>query len=103
MKKVLTLSLFFVILSFCASAQVGMHEEIRKQRIEQRLQNRNQYFKQRSNVNLRKEMMHRKIRQHSAMGDRKISRGDGRQMRMKQIQQRRKMMIRRHNIRSRVI
>jgi hypothetical protein len=103
MKKVLALSLFFAIISFSASAQTGMHEGIRKQHIEQRLQNRNQHFKQRGNVNLRKEMMHRKIRQHRAMGDRNISRGDGRQMRMKQMQHRRKMMIRRHNMNRRVI
>ena len=103
MKKVLALSLFFAIISFSASAQSGMHEGIRKQRIEQRLQNRNQHFKQRGNVNLRKEMMHRKIRQHRAMGDRNISRGDGRQMRTKQMQQRRKMMIRRNNMNRRVI
>jgi hypothetical protein len=103
MKKVLALSLFFAIISFSTSAQTGMHEGIRKQHIEHRLQNRNQHFKQRGNVNLRKEMMHRKMRQHRAMGDRNISRGDGRQMRMKQMQHRGKMMIRRHNMRSRVI
>jgi len=103
MKKVLALSLFFAIISFSASAQVGMHEGIRKQRIEQRLQNRNQHFKQRGNVNLRKEMMHRKIRQHRAIDDRNIMRGDARQMRVKQMQHRRKMMIRRHNMNRRVI
>jgi len=103
MKKVLALSLFFAIISLSASAQVGMHEGVRKQRIEHRLQNKNQHFKQRGNVNLRKEMLYRKIRQHRAIGDRNISRGDGRKMRMNQMQQRRKMMIRRHNIRSRVI
>ena len=103
MKKVLALSLFFAIISFSVSAQTGMHEGIRKQRIEQRLQNRNQHFKQRGNANLRKEMLHRKLRQHRAMGDRNFKRGEGRQQRIKQMQHRRKMMIRRHNMQRRVI
>lgn len=103
MKKVLALGLFFAIISFSASAQVGMHEGIRKQRIEQRLQNRNQHFKQRGNVNPRKEMLHRKIMQHRATDNRSFNRGDGRQLRMKQMQHRRKMMMRRHNMHRRVI
>jgi hypothetical protein len=103
MKKVLALSLFFAIIFFSASAQTGMHERIRKQRIEQRLQNRYPHFKQHDNANLRKEMLHRRIVKQRAMGDRNINRGDGRQMRIKQMQQRRKMMIRRHGMHRRVI
>ena len=103
MKKVLTLSLFFATISFSASAQVGMHEGIRKQRIEQRLHNRNQHFNQHGNVNLRKEMLHRKMMQHRAMDNRSFNRGDGKQLRLKQIQHRRKIMIRRQNMQRQVI
>ena len=50
MKKVVALSLFFAIISVSASAQVGMHEGIRKQRLEQRLHNRNQQFRKQYNT-----------------------------------------------------
>ena len=103
MKKVLALSVFIAIISFSASAQTGMHERIRKQRIEQRLQNRNQHFKQNDNANLRKEMLHRRTLKQRTAGDRNISRGEGRKLRLKQIQHRRKMMMRRNNMHRRVI
>ena len=103
MKKVLALSLFFAIISFSASAQVGMHQGIRKHRTEQRLQNRNEHFNQRGNPNIRREMLHRKVMRHRAMENRGFKRGDGRKMRMMQMQHRRKMMMRRHHMRGRVI
>ena len=103
MKKVLALSLFFAIISFSASAQVGMHEGIRKHRIEQRLQDRNQHFNQRGKPNVRREMLHRKAMRHRAMENRGFKRGEGRKKRMLQMQHRRKMMMRRQHVRGRVI
>jgi len=103
MKKVFALSLFFAIISFSVSAQTGMRERIRKQRIEQRLQSRNQHFKQHNNANLRKEMLQRRTLKQRSMGDRNIGRGEGRKLRIKQMQNRRKMMIRRQHMQRRVI
>ena len=103
MKKVLALSLFFAIISFSVSAQVGMHERIRKHSTEQKLQNRNQYFNQRGNANFRKEMLQNRLMKQRVVGDRNIKRGERRQLRLKQMHQRRKMMIHRHNMHRRVI
>ena len=103
MKKVVALSLFFVIISFSASAQNGMNEGMRKHKIEQRLQNRNQHFNNPGNAKLRKEMQHRRITKQRAMGNNNFNKGDGRKMKMKQMQHRRKMMIRRHQMNRRVI
>jgi hypothetical protein len=103
MKKVLALSLFFAVISFSASAQIGMHDGIRKHRIEQRFQNRNPHFKQHGNANMRKEMLHRRLMKHRTMGDRNINSGGERKMRVQHMQQRRKIMMRRNFIRNRVI
>lgn len=103
MKKVVALSLFVVIISFSAYAQSGKHEGMRKQRVEQRLQNRNQLFNHPGNAKLRKEMQHRRITKQRAMGNKNFNRGDGRKMKMKQMQHRRKMMQRRHQMNRRVI
>ncbi len=98
MKKVVALSLFFVIVSFSASAQIGMQNGIRKHKIEQKMLNNNQYLNHRSNPQLRREIIKHRMMKQRASNNRNFNRGDVRKM--KQMQHRRKMMMHR-NIRHR--
>lgn len=103
MKKVVALSLFFVIVSFSASAQNGMHNGIRKHKIEQRRLNNNQHFNHSSNPQLRREIIKHRMMKQQGTGNRNFNRGDGRKIRMMQMQHRRKMMMHRNNTHRRVI
>ncbi len=98
MKKVVALSLFFVIVSFSASAQNGMQNGIRKQKIEQRMLNNKQHFNHFSNPQHRREIIKHRMMKQRASNNRNFKRDDGRKM--KQMQHRRKMMMHR-NIRHR--
>ena len=103
MKKIVAFSLFFVIVSFSASAQNGLQNGIRKHKIEQRMRNNNQHFNHHANPQLRREIiMHRMMKQRGP-GNRNFKRGDGRKLRMKQMKHRSKMMMHRNNRHRRVI
>jgi hypothetical protein len=103
MKKVLALALFISMISLSVTAQNGFAERVRKHRIEQRLHNRNSFQNSYERMKLRNEVIRHKMMKHRAVRNRSITQGERRKMRMLQMQQRRKMMIRRHYMHRRVI
>ncbi len=103
MKKIVALSLFFVIVSFSASAQNGLQNGIRKHKIEQKTLNNNQHFNHRSDPQLRREIRKHRMMEQRRTGNRNFNRGDGRKIKMEQMKHRRKMMMHRNNRHRRVI
>jgi hypothetical protein len=103
MKKIVAFSLFFVIVSFSASAQNGLQNDIRNHKIEQRKLNNNQYFNHRSNPQLRREIQKHRMMEQRGTGNRNFNRGDGRKIRMEKMKHHRRMMMHRNNKHRRVI
>jgi hypothetical protein len=103
MKKVLALSLFFALFAMSATAQNPKSEQLRKQRMELRMQHRGQQFrhpgvmKNRHEIMKQRMMKQRMLRQHAVPQRRKM------ELRQNQMQQHRRMMLRRHQMHRRVI
>jgi hypothetical protein len=104
MKKVLALSLVFALFTICATAQNQKTEQLRRHRTEQRMQhNRGNQFRHPGMMKQRHEVMKHRLMKQQMMRQRVIPQNrNGVQGRM-QMQQHRKMMLRRHHMSRRVI
>jgi hypothetical protein len=105
MKKVLALSLVFALFTISATAQDQKTERLRKHRTEQRMQHsRGDRFKKHPGMmKQRHEIMKHRMMKQRIMRQRAVPQKRAGVQRKMQMQQHRKMMLRRHQMSRRVI
>lgn len=101
MKKVLAPSLVFALFAISASAQNEKTENLRRHLVEQRLHNRDMQLKHQGAMNQRHQAMRHQLMKERIMRHKTIRQGEARKMKM--MQHRRKMMLRRQYMHRRVI
>jgi hypothetical protein len=103
MKKVLALSLVFALFVISATAQNPKTEQLRKQRMELRMQHRGQQFRHPGVMKNRHELMRHRIMKQRMMRQHAVPQRKRMELRQNQMQQHRRMMLRRHMMNRRVI
>ena len=104
MKKVLALSIFFALFAISATAQNPKAEQLRKQRMELRMQHRGQQFRHPGVMKNRQDVMrHRIIKQRLKLQHAAGEQRRRMELRQNQMQQHRRIMLRRHLMNRRVI
>ena len=93
MKKVLALSLVFVLFAISASAQNEKTENLRRHLVEQRLHNRDMRLKHQGAMNQRHQTMRHQLMEQRGMRHKTMRQGEARKMKM--MQHRRNYMHRR--------